>query len=181
MINSAAIWNTRSHSNVFKEMHLTNRKPGSWVRIPHKARMFGVRMRLFCVRVVLCLGRGLATSWSPTQGVLPSVKMIKETDKPPLCSNSGSEKKIFNKRGITGTVLGMNWTNWTSYLMRSFGRHNRSVRDPGLYRTNSLYSFMYGSFDCVFSVSDYSNHRMIIEQLIGKDMVPFRPYALRDW
>jgi hypothetical protein len=31
-------------------------------------------MCLFCVCVVLCLGRGLATSWSPVQGVLPSVK-----------------------------------------------------------------------------------------------------------
>jgi hypothetical protein len=31
-------------------------------------------MCLFCVCVVLCLGRGLATSWSLVQGVLPSVK-----------------------------------------------------------------------------------------------------------
>jgi hypothetical protein len=31
-------------------------------------------MGLFCVCVVLCLDRGLATSWSPIQGVLPSVK-----------------------------------------------------------------------------------------------------------
>jgi hypothetical protein len=31
-------------------------------------------MRLFCVCVVLCLGRGLATSWSLAQGVLSSVK-----------------------------------------------------------------------------------------------------------
>jgi hypothetical protein len=36
--------------------------------------MFGVCMRLFCVYVVLCLGRGLATSRSLVQGVLPSVK-----------------------------------------------------------------------------------------------------------
>jgi hypothetical protein len=34
--------------------------------------MFGV-----CVYVVLCLGIGLATSWSPVQGVLPSVKRSK--------------------------------------------------------------------------------------------------------
>jgi hypothetical protein len=33
-----------------------------------------VCMCLFCVCVVLCLGRGLATSWSLAQGVLPSVK-----------------------------------------------------------------------------------------------------------
>jgi hypothetical protein len=36
--------------------------------------MFGVCMCLFCICVVLCLGRGLATSWSLVQGVLPSVK-----------------------------------------------------------------------------------------------------------
>jgi hypothetical protein len=35
---------------------------GSWFRIPLKAWMFGVCMGLFCVYVVLCLGRGLATS-----------------------------------------------------------------------------------------------------------------------
>jgi hypothetical protein len=36
--------------------------------------MFGVYMCLFCVCVVLCLSRGLATSWSLVQRVLPSVK-----------------------------------------------------------------------------------------------------------
>jgi hypothetical protein len=35
---------------------------GSWVRIPFKAWMSGVYMRLFCVCVVLCLGRGFAMS-----------------------------------------------------------------------------------------------------------------------
>jgi hypothetical protein len=49
-------------------------KPGSWVRVPLKAWIFSVRMRLFCVCVVLRLGRGLATSWSPVQGALLSVK-----------------------------------------------------------------------------------------------------------
>jgi hypothetical protein len=45
--------------------------------------MFDVCMRLFCVYVVLCLGSGLATSWSLAQGVLPSVKMITELNKRP--------------------------------------------------------------------------------------------------
>jgi hypothetical protein len=44
----------------------------------------------FCVCVVLCLGRGLATSWSPVQGVLPSVN-DQETDKSALCSKSESK------------------------------------------------------------------------------------------
>jgi hypothetical protein len=47
---------------------------GSWVLILHKAWMFGMCMCLFCVCVVLCLGRGLATSWPLAQGVLPFVK-----------------------------------------------------------------------------------------------------------
>jgi hypothetical protein len=33
---------------------------------------------LFCVYVVLCVGRGLATGWSPVQGVLPTVYRIKK-------------------------------------------------------------------------------------------------------
>jgi hypothetical protein len=35
-----------------------------------------VYVRLFCV-CVLCLGRGLATSWSPVQGNLPTEKSVK--------------------------------------------------------------------------------------------------------
>jgi hypothetical protein len=45
----------------------------SWVRMPLRAWMFGLYMRLFCVCVVLCLGRGLATSSSVVQGVFPIV------------------------------------------------------------------------------------------------------------
>jgi hypothetical protein len=32
-------------------------------------------VRLFCVCVVLCVGSGLVTSWSPVQGVLPTSKI----------------------------------------------------------------------------------------------------------
>jgi hypothetical protein len=56
------------------------RKLGSWVRISLEAWMF-VCVRLFCVCVVLCVGRGLATGWSPVQGVLPTVYRIKELKK----------------------------------------------------------------------------------------------------
>jgi hypothetical protein len=44
----------------------------------------------FCVCVVLCLGRGLASSWSPVQGVLLSVN-DQETKKSAQCSKSGSK------------------------------------------------------------------------------------------
>jgi hypothetical protein len=37
-----------------------------------------VWVRLFCVRAVLCGGSGLATSWSPNQGVLSTLYRIKK-------------------------------------------------------------------------------------------------------
>jgi hypothetical protein len=37
-----------------------------------------VCVRLFYVRVVLCTGNGLATGWSPVQGVLPTLYRIKK-------------------------------------------------------------------------------------------------------
>jgi hypothetical protein len=49
----------------------------------------------FCVCVVLCLGRDLATSWSSVQGFLPSVN-DQETEKSALCSKveARGRKKI---------------------------------------------------------------------------------------
>jgi hypothetical protein len=38
-------------------------------------------VRLFCVCVVLCVGSGLETGWSPVQGVLPTVYMITKLKK----------------------------------------------------------------------------------------------------
>jgi hypothetical protein len=45
-----------------------------------------------CVCVVLCLGRGFATSRSPVQGVLPSVN-DQETEKSALCSQMRAKRK----------------------------------------------------------------------------------------
>jgi hypothetical protein len=42
-----------------------------------------VCVRLFYVYVVLCVGSGLATDWSPVQGVLPTVYRIKKLKKRP--------------------------------------------------------------------------------------------------
>jgi hypothetical protein len=65
-------------------------------RIPLRAWMFDV-CAFFCVCVVLCLGRGLATNWSPDQGVLPSVN-DQETEKSALCSKSGASSQMGEKR-----------------------------------------------------------------------------------
>jgi hypothetical protein len=48
---------------------------GRWDRgIESQSRHGCLCVRLFCVCVALCLGRGLATGWSLVQGVPPSVK-----------------------------------------------------------------------------------------------------------
>jgi hypothetical protein len=52
------------------------RRLRSWVRIPLKTWM-PVCVRLFCVCVVLCVGSGLATGWSPVQGVLTTVYRLR--------------------------------------------------------------------------------------------------------
>jgi hypothetical protein len=46
-------------------------------------RGMDVCMYLFCVCVVLCVGRDIATGWSPVQGVLPTVYRIKKLKKRP--------------------------------------------------------------------------------------------------
>jgi ubiquinone biosynthesis protein Coq4 len=51
----------------------------------------------FCVCVVLCLGRGLATSLSAVQGVLPSVN-DQETEKSALSSKVGASSQMGAKK-----------------------------------------------------------------------------------
>jgi hypothetical protein len=41
----------------------------------------GTNVCLFCVHVVLCVGSGLPTGWSPVQGVLSTVYRIRKTEK----------------------------------------------------------------------------------------------------
>jgi hypothetical protein len=40
-----------------------------------------VSVRLFCVCVVLCVGSGIATGWSPIKRILPTVYKDQETEK----------------------------------------------------------------------------------------------------
>jgi hypothetical protein len=49
----------------------------------------------FCVCVVLCVGRSLATGWSPVQGVLPTVHKIHSSQ----ISSDGKQTKGPNKKG----------------------------------------------------------------------------------
>jgi hypothetical protein len=77
----------------------------------------------FCVCVVLCSGSGLATSWSPVQGVLPSVN-DQATEISALCSKVGAKRKKKRIRRIN---------QWESY--RRF--HRKSCNVSGVY-SNSL-------------------------------------------
>jgi hypothetical protein len=53
---------------------------GSWVRIPLEAWM---SVCVYSVCIVLCVGSGLMTGWSPDQGVLLTVYRIKKLKKRP--------------------------------------------------------------------------------------------------
>jgi hypothetical protein len=56
------------------ELSSLARKLRSWVRIPLKTWM---SVWVYCVCVVLCVGSGLVTVWSPVLGVLPSVYRLR--------------------------------------------------------------------------------------------------------
>jgi hypothetical protein len=58
----------------------------------------------FCIYVVLCLGKGLATSWSLVQGVLPSVN-DQETDKSAPCSKVRARGTKMDRKGSSTTSL----------------------------------------------------------------------------
>jgi hypothetical protein len=57
-----------------------------------------VYVRLFCVCIVLCVGSGLATGWSPVQGVLPTVYRIKKLKKRPRSNKRTVDMYVYNAR-----------------------------------------------------------------------------------
>jgi hypothetical protein len=54
-----------------------------------------------CVRVVLCwcTGRGLAASWSPVQGVLPTVPDQETEENQPYAPKAGASSQVWEQRG----------------------------------------------------------------------------------
>jgi hypothetical protein len=80
----------------------------------------------FCVCVVLCLGRGLATSWSPVQGVLPSVKWSRNWEiSPVIQSGSKRRKKCFLATWQHRTIPSMTLSVAQSLYHRIAGRVRR--------------------------------------------------------
>jgi hypothetical protein len=72
-------------------------------------------VRLFCVYVVLCVGSGLATGWSPVQGVLLStyrIKKLKKSDQVPKGCRAIQRERIEEKERL-----------WTSISLNSVASH----------------------------------------------------------
>jgi hypothetical protein len=87
----AKFWNTNSEQqNMFKDIHILPiteaARSKAWtflarsntgVVASNPTRGTHVCVRLFCVCVVMCVGRGLATDWSSVQGVLPTAYRLR--------------------------------------------------------------------------------------------------------
>jgi hypothetical protein len=89
-------------SGLRHELSSLARTPGPWVRIQLWTWMFSVCVYIYvCVFLCLCTGRGLETSWSPVQGVLPTVldlvtevkrKVLRRRRRPELgCRHKGKK------------------------------------------------------------------------------------------
>jgi hypothetical protein len=80
---------------------------------------------VYSVFVLSCLGRGLATSWSPVQGILPSVKCLRNWEISPL-PQSGSKRKEKNsvfssyssaiQQRIYGSFYDLTETGFTNHI-----------------------------------------------------------------
>jgi hypothetical protein len=82
------------------ELSSLARTLGSWVRIPLKVWMY---VCVYSVFVLPCVGSGLATGWSPVQGVLPTVLGVRNWSETKcfmdaLCSNVGATGKKKKKK-----------------------------------------------------------------------------------
>jgi hypothetical protein len=82
-----------------------------------------VCMRLFCVRVVLCVGRGLATGRLLVQGVLPSVNKITKLNKGPG-PNKRAVEPLKKKKNYIGNILRLKTTNKLTPQMQNPKRHD---------------------------------------------------------
>jgi hypothetical protein len=73
-----------------------------------------VCLRLFCICVVLCVGSGFVTDWSPVNGVLPTMYKIKKLRRRP----------VFNKELESRTKSSINiWLSTTWHLSNCIYLH----------------------------------------------------------
>jgi hypothetical protein len=65
-----------------------------------------------CVFLCLCTGRGLATSWSPAQGVLPTVPDQETEETQPHAPKAGASFHVWEQRGRKKLwLLNRQWCN----------------------------------------------------------------------
>jgi hypothetical protein len=104
-------------------------------------------MRLFCLCIILCLGRGLAKVWSLAQGVLPHVKndygtekWLEEPFKKEISSKRKMNKEDLRKRFFFLAILGQNIALDIFYEMRVVPDLNRLCWEK---RKRSVMSILY--------------------------------------
>jgi hypothetical protein len=102
---------------------------------------------LFCVCVVLCVGSGLATGWSPVHGVLPSAKKKMITELSRMSNEYGIKN---NKKGsgnglIWGLIPIFTWRN--GWGLREISA--RRVGVPGKFQMSSPHPFNQHKSDAI--------------------------------
>jgi hypothetical protein len=151
------------------ELSSLTRPLWSWVRIPLRACMLSVYMCLFCVCVVLCLGRGLATSWSLFQGDLPTVnisgdwKAVKahkgcranqKSLLPEINSNSKTVHIIVMCSTVNLVVLFVSLLKWIyiAYVRQKCSLKNLRLFLQGAYRNmwNSIIYLHKHTYICIY-------------------------------
>jgi hypothetical protein len=126
---------------ISRSQWLLARMLGSWVWNPLKA---WIAVHLICV-CVLCVGSGLATGWSPTQGVLPTVYRIKKLKKQSRfhqgCRAMGGwvvylgkpegvhDRCCFSSAFTITCLLGMSW-NWGIFTCKQHFCVERKMAMP---------------------------------------------------
>jgi hypothetical protein len=106
-------------------------EPGPWVQIPLRAWVFSVCVCV-CVLLCLCTGRGLATSWSPIQGVLPTVPDQETEEYQPYAPKAGASSQVWEQRGRKKNMFQCFtlWQYTTAVRTPNIqnGDHNTSIR-----------------------------------------------------
>jgi hypothetical protein len=122
-----------------------------------------VFVRVFCVCVVLCVGNGLATGWSPVQGVLPPVYRIKKLKKRSMSKKRTAQPLKLHEPVIVKIIsveLAIELIDKLIFLME-LDTLSSSLSKSSSHRHHQLLCVSQeGTFVWFFSVSTAHKHRM---------------------
>jgi hypothetical protein len=76
-----------------------------------------------CVCLCLCTGRGLATSWSPVQRVLPTVPDQETEETQPYAPKAGASSQVWEQRGRKKILSAPLFWTLLFFAQLSFFRH----------------------------------------------------------